>query len=120
VNRVQATICSIHLQQNRDMKNKMKLEKTFLLPTGRAVKITAESALASTVELNKEDFDILIKEPREEYFRPPISETHPKYWKLKKLNPLEIKLIEIRYSGLSDKQIRNTLKEFEKIRSCVN
>ncbi|REA60836.1 hypothetical protein DSL64_13075 [Dyadobacter luteus] len=98
----------------------MKLEKTFLLPTGRTVKIIAEPTAKNEIPFNKEDFDILIKEPKEEEFHPPIGETHPKYWKLKKLNPREVKLIEIKYSGLSEKQIRNTLKEFEKIRASVN
>jgi hypothetical protein len=73
----------------------MKLEKTFLLPTGRAVKIIAEPAAHPTAAFSMEDFDILIKEPREEDFHPPIGETHPKYWKLKKLNPKEVKIIEI-------------------------
>lgn len=98
----------------------MKLEKTFLLPTGRTVKVTAQPTVQSTIPFSKEDFEILIKEPKEEDFHPAIGETHPKYWKLKKLNPKEVKLVAIKYSGLSEKQIRNTLKEFEKIRASVN
>lgn len=98
----------------------MKLEKTFVLPTGRAVRVTTKPTLPKEKPYNKIDLEVLIKEPREEDFHPPIGKTHPQYWKLKKLSAQESKLIEIQYSGLSDKQIRNALKEFEKIHASMN
>lgn len=98
----------------------MKLEKTYVLSTGRAVKITTKPALPKEKPYNKIDLEVLIKEPKEEDFRPPIGKTHPQYWKLKKLSVEESKLIEIQYSGLSDKQIRNALREFEQIHASMN
>jgi hypothetical protein len=98
----------------------MILEKTFVLPTGRAVKVITKTTPANEKSYNKTDLDVLIREPKEEDFRPPIGKTHPQYWKLKKLTAQESKLIEIQYSGLSDKQIRNALKEFEKIHASMN
>ena len=93
----------------------MTHEKTYVLTTGRSVKVITQG----TIPVDQSDIEIelavLVKEPKEESFHPPIGLTHPKYWKLKRLNPEESRMIEIQYSGLSDKQIRNAVKEFRQI-----
>lgn len=98
----------------------MKLEKTFQLPTGRIVKVLTKKSVATPTSYSDIELEVLIKEPKEDDFRPPIGITHPKYWKLKNLNKQDSQLIEIQYSGLSDKQVRNARKEFEKIISSGN
>jgi len=87
-------------------------EKTMFLQTGRSVKIIAQDIQApdtANIEVN-----VLIKEPKEEFFHPPIGITHPKYWKLRKLAPQQSRLLQIQYSGLSDKELRKAIKEFKK------
>ena len=61
----------------------------------------------SQTKVNPE-IEVLIKEPKDEYFHPPIGITHPKYWKLKKLDSQQYKLLQIQYSGITEKQIRES------------
>ena len=91
----------------------MTLEKTFLLPTGRAVKVITKVPLAENETEVRLGLDVLIKDPKEEDFRHPIGMDHPKYWKLKKLDSRQSKIVEIQYSGISDKQIRKAVMEFK-------
>lgn len=93
----------------------MTHEKTFVLPTGRAVKVITKGALPANRSKIKVEVEVLIKDPAEKEFRSPIGITHPKYWKLKKLGPQESRLVEIKYCGLTDKQIRKAVREFEQI-----
>ncbi len=44
-------------------------------------------------------WDVLIRDPKEIHFHPLIESSHPIYWKLKKLAPLQRKLLELQYSG---------------------
>ena len=88
----------------------MTHEKTFTLETGRSVKVLARAVDQSKVHT---EIEVLIKEPREENYRLPIGRTHPKYWKLKGLDSQKTRVLQIKYSGISDKQIRKTIKELK-------
>lgn len=84
----------------------------MLLRTGRSVKIMAQPIQS------QDTFDmqvsVLIKDPRELYFHPPIEISHPKYWKLRSLPAEKSRMLQIQYSGISNKEIRKALKEFNK------
>jgi len=96
----------------------MTHEKTFILETGRSVKVIAKALPVKDPSKIETEIEVLIKEPREENYRPAIGQTHPKYWKLRKLDSLKIRMLQIKYSGVSEKQIRKTIREFqEKIMS---
>jgi len=93
----------------------MTHEKIFVLETGRAVKVKVEGVLADDLSKVIIQVDVMIKDPKEEDFRPPIGPTHPKYWKLKSLEPEKAGLLQIEYSGVYRKQIRKTIREFDKL-----
>jgi geranylgeranyl pyrophosphate synthase len=95
----------------------MRQEKIFILETGRAIKVITEGLLADDLSKITVTSRVLIKDPREDDFHLPITETHPKYWKLKKLDQEQARLLHIRYSGVTDKQIRKAVKEFEQMLS---
>lgn len=92
-------------------KSHMKLEKTLMLDSGRLVKISKVST--SVTPAAGVEFDVQIKDPREEHFHPPIGVSHPKYWKLKKMGPSESRSLQLAYSGLSAKQLRKVAHELE-------
>ena len=99
---------------------KMLHETILTLKTGRFVKVTACEMITGTdseVELN-----VLIKDPNEAQFRPSIGYSHPKYWKLKTLDPSQRKLLELEYAGISKKEINRVAKEFRSIlrRTAIN
>lgn len=83
----------------------MVLERILRLQTGRSVKVIAQN-------LSEPEMDVLIKEPKEQYYHPPIGLAHPKYWKLKQMDEQKAKLMQIRYSGLTSKQLRQIIQEF--------
>lgn len=93
----------------------MTHEKVFILETGRAVKVSVEGVLAEDLSKVSIQVDVLIKDPKDEEFRPPIGLTHPKYWKLKGLDPEKASALQIQYSGVHRKQIRKTIREFDKL-----
>ena len=90
-------------------------EKTFTLETGRSVKVIAKAQITADQTKVKPEIEVLIKEPRDEDFHPPIGITHPKYWKLKKLDSQQSKILQIQYSGITEKQIRKAIREFERL-----
>lgn len=90
-------------------------EKTFTLETGRSVKVIAKAQDIAGQAKVKPEIEVLIKEPRDENFRPPIGITHPKYWKLKKLDLQQSKILQIQYSGITDKQLRKAIREFDRL-----
>jgi hypothetical protein len=95
----------------------MKLEKIVILETGRCIKMTIESLLAEDFSKVSVSMTVLIKDPKEDEFHLPIMETHPRYWKLKKLNADQARMLQIKYSGITEKQIKKALKEFEQLLS---
>jgi hypothetical protein len=90
----------------------MKHEKEVTLETGRTVKIILKESFHPEDNGTTLDMDVLIRDPKEESFHPPIQQTHPKYWKLKSLDSGKSRQMQIKYSGISDKLIRKAIKEF--------
>ncbi|WP_353720484.1 hypothetical protein [Dyadobacter sp. 676] len=93
----------------------MTHEKIFVLETGRAVKVMVEGVLADDLSKVSIQVDVLIKDPKDEEFKPPIGLAHPKYWKLKSLDPAKARELQIQYSGAHRKHIRKTIREFDKL-----
>ena len=91
----------------------MVLEKKFTLLSGRSVKVIAKTK--SLTDKVKPEIEVLIKEPKEEDFHPSIGLSHLKYWKLKKLGSRQIKSLQIQYNGISEKQLRKVVTEFESL-----
>lgn len=99
----------LNLCLKRSMQ-KMTHEKTLTLRTGRSVKVITQST--SLIDPQDIEIDVLIKEPSEANYRPPIGLTHPKYWKLKQMDAQKSRKLQIKYSGLTEKQVRIAIKEF--------
>jgi len=90
-------------------------EKTFLHVTGRIIKVIIKGYISPEESTIRTELEVLIKEPKETYFHPPIGLTHPQFWKLKKLDKEQAALLQRAYSGLSDKQLNSAMKEFHEI-----
>ncbi|MCF0049110.1 hypothetical protein MUK70_04545 [Dyadobacter chenwenxiniae] len=88
----------------------MTHEKTLILQTGRCVKVISQ--WKNPMNPGEIEIDVLIKDPSETHYRPPIGLTHPKYWKLKRMGAEKSKQLQIQYSGLTEKQLRSVVKEF--------
>lgn len=55
--------------------------------------------------LTPSGLDVSVKEPRDDFFHAPIGLAHPKYWKLKTLDPSRQRILQLKYSGLNKKEI---------------
>ncbi|GGB95655.1 hypothetical protein [Dyadobacter sediminis] len=93
----------------------MKLEKVYSLAAGREAKVIVS-------EEDKPDFtksgiriEVLIKDPRENEFHLPITETHPQFWKLKRLDADQCSILQYQYSGITEKQVRKAIKEYKQL-----
>lgn len=93
----------------------MTHEKDVTLETGRAVKLIMRASKMEGESNANIEYDVLIKDPKDTGFHLPIENNHPKYWKIKSLNPEKSRMMQIEYSGIQDKQIRKALKEFREI-----
>ena len=93
----------------------MRHEKTFLLDTGRTIKVIITGYEIPGQSAIQKECEVLIKEPKEEDFRAPIGPSHPQFWKLKRMNNEQARLLQIEYSGVTEKYINKTLKEFEQV-----
>lgn len=90
----------------------MKVKKMFLLRDGRIVSVSRATA-TPTSQLTLSELDVSIKEPRDEFFHAPIELTHPKYWKLKTLDPSRQRILQLKYSGLNKKEIGIALTDLK-------
>ncbi|WP_159478315.1 hypothetical protein [Dyadobacter sp. 3J3] len=90
-------------------------QQIITLKTGREVKVTLNGIPTEDPSKVIIQTDVQIKEPREEQFHVPIHASHPKYWKLKVMSPSQARMMYFKYSGLSKKQMRKLLAEFEHI-----
>lgn len=61
------------------------------------------------------DYDFLIREKHDTDFRAPIGPNHPQYWKLKKSDAEKAQLLQLEYSGISRKQIKEATREFQQM-----
>ena len=93
----------------------MTHEKIFVLETGRSVKLIIQNAYEQNDLKSEPEIDVLIREPKEPEFRPPIGVTHPQFWKLKKLDLKHSRMLQMEYSGLNDKHIKSALKEMKSL-----
>lgn len=90
----------------------MNPEKTLILQTGRSVKVLAD--IQNSEYLYKTELEVLIKEPWETAYHPPIGTCHPKYWKMQKMDREKSRKLQLAYSGLSDKDIRKAIKDLRR------
>ena len=90
----------------------MKLEKIYALAAGREAKVIVSEEYSNNYSKNGVRIDVLIKDSRENDFHLPITPTHPQFWKLKRLDPNQCRLLQFQYSGVTEKQIRKAVKEF--------
>ena len=93
----------------------MTQEKILTLYTGRCVKVITQ--LENPMTPDEIQIDILIKDPSETHYHPPIGLSHPKYWKLKRMGVEKSKQLQIQYSGLTEKQLRGVVKEFKQMQN---
>ncbi|WP_138482958.1 hypothetical protein [Dyadobacter bucti] len=92
-------------------------EKIFQLKGGREVKVIVKGYfLNDSPELSTE-YEILIKEPKEKFFRSPIGINHPQYWKMKRSGAQQAKSLVLEYSGVSQRQVNQVVSEFNKVLS---
>ena len=90
-------------------------EKTFDLAVDREAKIIVKGSLSNNTKQVTIDFEFLIKDKNDKYFRSPIGINHPQYWKLKKFTPEKAQLLQLEYSGISRKQLNIALREFKQL-----
>jgi hypothetical protein len=88
-------------------------EKIFILAVDREAKIILKGNAANNSRQINIDFEFLIKEKHDKFFRSPIGINHPKYWKLQGLTPEKAQLMQLVYSGVSKKQLDTAIKEFK-------
>ena len=91
-------------------------ERLLTLKTGRSVKVVASQTENTDLTNAQIEWDILIKDPKEVDFHPLIESSHPIYWKLKKLCPLQRKILELQYSGINKAEIKKLVTELGKLK----
>ena len=90
-------------------------EITFNLATDREAKIIVEGNFPNSSNQITMNFQFLIKDKNDTYFRAPIGIYHPQYWKLKKLTPEKSQMLQLEYSGISRKQLNVAIREFKQL-----
>jgi hypothetical protein len=93
----------------------MKLEKIYILAAGREAKVIVSEERSPAYTKSGIRIDVLIKDPRENEYHLPITETHPQFWKLKRLDPNQGRMLQYQYSGVSEKQVRKAIKEYRQM-----
>jgi hypothetical protein len=91
----------------------MILEKAFYVGGDRVAKIIVRGRFTRNRNEVALDFEFLIKEKNDTEFRQPIGENHPQYWKLKKSDSGRSQLLQLEYSGISRKQLREAISAFK-------
>ncbi|MEO6285367.1 MAG: hypothetical protein ABIN80_09415 [Dyadobacter sp.] len=94
------------------MENTLIREKVVLLRTGKMVKIVSRQLQDNDLHKTDNQVDVLVREQDQENFRPFLSISHPKYWKFINLNPRQSIILQLKYSGLSKKEIALVIEEF--------
>lgn len=91
----------------------MAYVKYLTLQSGREIKLRIEEIFDPKKPDATVQLDVLIKDPKDERFHPPIEISHPKYWKLKGMDDEQSRELQIKYSGIKSKQLRKALSEFK-------
>ncbi|WAC10176.1 hypothetical protein [Dyadobacter pollutisoli] len=92
-------------------------EKIFQLKSGREVKVVVKGYFLHDNPQLSTEYEILIKEPKEKYFRTAIGTNHPQYWKMRRSSVQQAKLIMLEYSGISQRQVNQAITEFNRVLS---
>ncbi|MCE7066391.1 hypothetical protein [Dyadobacter sp. CY326] len=92
-------------------------EKIFQLKNGREAKVIVKGYFLHDSPQRSTEYEILIREPKEKYFRAPIGINHPQYWKLKRLTSQQARLLVMEYSGVSQRQVNQAINEFNTVLS---
>jgi hypothetical protein len=90
-------------------------EKIFHLKSGREVKVVVKGYFLNDNPQFSTEYEVLIKEPKETFFRAPIGINHPQYWKMKRSTTQQAKMLLLEYSGISQRQVNQAISEFNKI-----
>lgn len=93
----------------------MIYERIFRLTATREVKVVVNGSIRKGSSIIGIDFEFLIRENGEKGFRPAIGIEHPQYWKLKNYTPEKSQLLQLEYSGISRKQLKTAMREFEEM-----
>ena len=90
-------------------------EKIFKLAVGREAKIVMKGYLLKNSMEIAIEFEFLLRDSHEKYFRDPIGVNHPRYWRLKRSDHEKSQLLQLEYSGISKKQLSAAIEEFKKL-----
>jgi hypothetical protein len=117
--RKQETLSAVqHIHRSLILKRQAMIhEKIFQLKSGREVKVVVKSYFLHDNPQRDTDCEILIREPKEKYFRTPIGVNHPQYWKMKRSSAQQARVILMEYSGITQRQINQVITEFNRILS---
>lgn len=91
----------------------MDFEREITLKTGRCVKV-----LGSAVQNHSRaafELIVLVKDPEDNTYYPPIGPNHSKYWQLKRLNAQLAGILQLRHSGISDRDLKQILMDLEEM-----
>ena len=93
----------------------MYYEKVYHLTVSRQAKIIIQGTFLKKSNEVFITFEFLIKDSGENFFRAAIGQDHPKYWKLKGMNPEKAQLLQMEYCGISKKQLYAVMKEYKEL-----
>jgi hypothetical protein len=88
-------------------------EKAFRHAVGREAKVIVRGEKAKYRKEVILDLEFLIKETHDPDYHAPIGINHPQYWKLKNYTAEKAQYLQLEYSGVSRKELLETVKEFK-------
>ncbi|WP_221391471.1 hypothetical protein [Dyadobacter sp. NIV53] len=88
-------------------------EKIFRHAVGRLAKIIVKGEKARFSNDIILELEFLVKDTQDLNFHAPIGINHPQYWKLKKYTAERAQYLQLEYSGISRKELLETVKEFK-------
>ncbi|WP_159476725.1 hypothetical protein [Dyadobacter sp. 3J3] len=94
------------------MKNILLREKVVLLRTGKMVKIVRREHIETISQKTDNRVDVFVRELDQDTFSPFLNVSHPKYYKFINHLPRPSVILQLRYSGLSKKEIALIIEEF--------
>ena len=94
----------------------MIFEKTFLQVDDSLVRIIIKGYAVPGESWMRTELEVLIENPDDKCFYPPVTMGHSAYGKLKKLDKEQAGQLQIFYSGITVGQINQALAEFEQIK----
>lgn len=104
---------NVQFNDTTEVHEVIKHEKHIVLAPGREAKLVILADVHTHMPLMTLDLEFLIRDQEDRTFRLPIGKNHPKYWKLQGMSAEKAKFMQLEYSGISRRQINETLREFE-------